>query len=106
MHEKVTARSLRNIPAVEKVVTKLGRCDLPRPVIVALVRRELSAMRAENNVPDLAAVITRVRMFVEDLRLSKIQAVVNGTWIIIHTNFGRAPLGPAVLESLTAIGQN
>jgi len=106
MHEKVTARSLRDIPAVEKVVTKLGRCDLPRPVIVALVRRELSAMRAENNVPDLAAVITRIRMSVEDFRLSKIQAVVNGTGIVIHTNFGRAPLGPAVLESLIAIGQN
>lgn len=106
MHNEVTARSLRDIPAVEKVVTELGRCDLPRPVIVALVRRELSAMRAEENVPDFAAVITRVRASVDDLRLSKIQPVINGTGIIIHTNFGRAPLGPAVLESLSAIAQN
>jgi L-seryl-tRNA(Ser) seleniumtransferase len=105
MHDKVTERSLRNIPAVEKVMTELGRCDLPRPVIVALVRRELSAMRAGKNVPDLAAVITRVRASVDDLRLSKIQPVINGTGIIIHTNLGRAPLGPRVLESLSEIAQ-
>ena len=106
MHDKVTERSLRDIPAVEKVMTELGRCDyLPRPVIVALVRRELSAMRAEKSVPDFAAVITRVRASVDDLRLSKIQPVINGTGIIIHTNLGRAPLGPHVLESLSEISQ-
>ncbi len=97
---------MRAIPAVEKVMTELGRCDLPRPVIVALARRELSAMRAGKNVPDLATVVSRVRALVDDLRLSKIQPVINGTGIIIHTNLGRAPLGPGVLESLSAIAQN
>ncbi len=98
---------MRDIPAVEKVMTELGRCDyLPRPVIVAVVRRELSAMRAGKSVPDFAAVITRVRASIGELRLSKIQPVINGTGIIIHTNFGRAPLGPAVVESLSAIAQD
>jgi L-seryl-tRNA(Ser) seleniumtransferase len=106
MHDKVTPRSLRKIPAVEKVMTELGRCDMPRPVIVALVRRELSEMRAGKNVPDLAAVVSRVRASVDDLRLSKIQPVINGTGIIIHTNLGRAPLGSGVIESLSAIAQN
>jgi L-seryl-tRNA(Ser) seleniumtransferase len=106
MHDKVTASSLRDIPAVEKVVTELGRCDLPRPVIVALVRRELSALRAARNVPGFAAVVRRVRASVDDLRLSKIQPVINGTGIIIHTNLGRAPLGPAVVESLSSIAQD
>jgi L-seryl-tRNA(Ser) seleniumtransferase len=107
MHDKVMARSLREIPAVEKVMTELGPCDhLPRPVIVALVRRELSALRAGKNVPDFAVVVSRVRASLDHLRLSKIQPVINGTGIIIHTNFGRAPLGPEVLESLSAIAQN
>jgi L-seryl-tRNA(Ser) seleniumtransferase len=106
MHDKVTARSLRDIPAVEKVVTELGRCDLPRAVIIALVRRELSAIRAGKSVPDFAAVMARVRAAIDDLWFSKIQPVINGTGIIIHTNFGRAPLGPDVLESLSAIAQN
>jgi L-seryl-tRNA(Ser) seleniumtransferase len=75
-------------------------------VIVALVRRELSAMRARESVPDFAAVMTRVRTSIDELRLSKIQPVINGTGIIIHTNFGRAPLGPEVLEPLSAIAQS
>jgi L-seryl-tRNA(Ser) seleniumtransferase len=107
MHDKLAARSLREIPAVEKVMTALGPCDhLPRTVLVALVRRELSAMRAGKEVPDFPAVISRMRTSIDDLRLSKIQPVINGTGIIIHTNFGRAPLGPHVLESLSAIAQN
>jgi len=88
------------------MMTQLGQCGLPRPVIVALVRRELSAMRVGKSVPDFAAVISRVRESVGDLRLSKIQPVINGTGIIIHTNLGRAPLAPGVVESLSAIAQN
>jgi L-seryl-tRNA(Ser) seleniumtransferase len=100
-------RTLRAIPSVEKVMTVLGPCDdLPRPAIVALVRRELSALRARKNVPDFATVVSRVRAAVDDLRLSRIQPVINGTGIIVHTNFGRAPLGSQVLESLDAIAQN
>jgi L-seryl-tRNA(Ser) seleniumtransferase len=106
MHREVTARSLRKIPSVEKVVCELGYSDLPRPVIVALVRRELSAMRAGKCVPEFAGVVNRVRAAVDQLRLTKIQPVINGTGIIIHTNFGRAPLGSAVVESLDAIAQN
>jgi L-seryl-tRNA(Ser) seleniumtransferase len=100
-------RTLRAIPSVEKVMTELGSCDdLSRPVIVALVRRELSALRAGKKIPDFATVVSRVRAGVEDLRLSRIQPVINGTGIIVHTNFGRAPLGSQVLESLNAIAQN
>ncbi len=33
------------------------------------------------------------------LRAARIQPVINGTGILIHTNFGRAPLGPAVMEN-------
>jgi L-seryl-tRNA(Ser) seleniumtransferase len=106
MKRVLTARSLRKIPSVDKVVSKIGDCDLPRPVIVALVRRELSVMRAGKSVPGFAAVMRRVRTAVDDLRLSKIQPVINGTGIIIHTNLGRAPLAPAVVESLSAIAQN
>ena len=33
-------------------------------------------------------------------RARRIQPVINGTGILIHTNFGRVPLGPAVIEKL------
>src|SRR6266496_3734746 len=98
--------ALRTIPAVEKVLQSLGTIDLPRPVVVAVVRRELSALRSEKRVPDFDAVLARIRSKIDALRRARIQPVVNGTGIIIHTNFGRSPLGPAVIETLHTIAAN
>lgn len=97
---------LRSIPAVEKVLQALGAVDLPRPAIVAVVRRELAALRKEKHIPDFDAVIVRIRGALEALRLSRIQPLINGTGIIVHTNLGRAPLGTAVLETLQTIAAN
>ena len=36
---------LRSIPSVEKLVQALGDAGLPRPTVVAVVRRELAALR-------------------------------------------------------------
>jgi L-seryl-tRNA(Ser) seleniumtransferase len=48
-------------------------------------------------------VVERVRAAVDELRRARIQPVINGTGILAHTNFGRAPLGRAVVDSLTSI---
>src|SRR5947207_13512186 len=96
--------SLRKIPSVDKVVGEVGGCDLPRRVVVDIVRHELGLLRAEKKIPNFSGVMSRVRAAIDTLQLAKIQPVINGTGIIIHTNFGRAPLGPALIESLTAIG--
>jgi L-seryl-tRNA(Ser) seleniumtransferase len=37
------------------------------------------------------------------IKLRRIQPVINGTGVIVHTNLGRAPLGPAVVETLALI---
>src|SRR5438045_1376731 len=104
MKPAIATASLRKIPLWEKVVCEIGNCDLPRRVIVDVVRHELGLLRAEKKVPNFSEVMSRVRTAVDALQLAKIQPVINGTGIVIHTNFGRAPLGPALIESLTAIG--
>jgi L-seryl-tRNA(Ser) seleniumtransferase len=106
MKRVLTTRVLRKIPSVDKVVGQIGDCDLPRRVVVDVVRQELGLMRAEKKIPNFSGVMSRVRAAIEVSRLAKIQPVINGTGIVIHTNFGRAPLGPAVIESLTAIAAN
>ncbi|MBI3852955.1 MAG: L-seryl-tRNA(Sec) selenium transferase [Verrucomicrobia bacterium] len=100
------ASLLRAIPAVEKVLQALVDADLPRPVVVCVVRRELNALRAEKKIPDFDAVLARVRSALDTLRTARIQPVINGTGIILHTNLGRAPLGPAVVETLQTIAAN
>ncbi len=98
--------ALRAIPAVEKVLQSLGDTALPRPAVVAVVRRELAALRGEKAIPDFDTVLARIRASLDNLHRSKIQPVINGTGIIVHTNLGRAPLGPAVVETLASVAAN
>jgi L-seryl-tRNA(Ser) seleniumtransferase len=97
---------LRAIPAVEKVLQALGDTDLPRPIVVGVVRRELAALRKQKAIPAFDAVLASVRDALRELRASRIRPLINGTGILIHTNFGRAPLGKRVIEALSSIGSN
>jgi L-seryl-tRNA(Ser) seleniumtransferase len=99
-------QALRAIPAVEKVLQALGEVGLPRPAVVSVVRREIRALRSEKAVPVFEAVLARVRAALEHLRQSRLQPLINGSGILVHTNLGRAPLGPAVVETLAAIAAN
>jgi L-seryl-tRNA(Ser) seleniumtransferase len=97
----------QQIPSVDRVMRELGeQPDLPRPVVVAVVRRELSAIRGSQDNHGATAPIDRIRAALEDLRRSKLQPVINATGIIIHTNFARSPLAQAALDSLNAAAGN
>jgi L-seryl-tRNA(Ser) seleniumtransferase len=92
MHDKVKRRSRREIPSVNAVLDSLGVVDLPRPLLVDLIRRELALLRRNRNVPAAPAIVELLRDKIDNLRASRIQPVINGTGIVIHTNLGRAPL--------------
>jgi L-seryl-tRNA(Ser) seleniumtransferase len=90
----------RQIPAVSRILKALNKCDLPRPFIVELVRRKVSEIRASRDVPQFETIVAGIRRSLDDLRASRLQSVVNGTGIVIHTNFGRAPLATAAGRAL------
>jgi len=104
MHDRVKARARRQIPAVSRVFDALDQCDLPRPLIVDLIRRKLSQIRAKREVPDFDSIVALVRHSLDELRASRLQPVINGTGIIIHTNFGRGPLANEAIRALNEIG--
>src|ERR1043165_1595971 len=91
---KMKASALRALPSVEKVLQALGEIDIPRPVVVGVVRRELAGLRSEKQIPDCDTVLGRIRSSLDALRRSRILPVINGTGVIVHTNLGRSPLGP------------
>jgi len=97
---------LRAIPAVEKVLQALGDAGLPRPMVLAVVRRELGSLRKGKRIPEFDAVVASIRGALRELQSSRIRPLINGTGILIHTNFGRAPLGPGVIDALSRIGAN
>jgi L-seryl-tRNA(Ser) seleniumtransferase len=97
------SRSRRDIPAVNKFLEALEQYDLPRPLIVDLVRRELAVERENFRVADFPALLARVRTAITNLLRSRLQNVINGTGIIVHTNLGRAPLAVEAMKSITEI---
>ena len=94
----------RRIPAVSKILDALGCSDLPRPVVVEIVRRELSQIRASGALSEFEAIVAHVRRALDEFRAGRLQPVINGTGIVIHTNFGRAPLPSEAMYALNEIG--
>jgi len=97
---------LRAIPSVDRVLQALGDTGLPRPIVLDIVRRELQALRSQKTVPAFEPLVARIGAVVRDVRAARIQPVINGTGILVHTNFGRAPLGADVIAAVSRIASN
>ena len=97
---------LRAIPSVDRVLQALGDTGLPRPIVLDVVRRELQVLRAQRTIPALEPLVARIGAVVRDVRAARIQPVINGTGILVHTNFGRAPLGADVIAAVSRIASN
>lgn len=94
----------RAIPAVGKVLKALGTPDLPRPFVVQLVRQKLALLRRGKTIPAFQEIVRDLETDIIRLGRSRLQPVINGTGILIHTNFGRAPLGSGAIRAITEIG--
>ena len=89
-----TNPTLRAIPGVDTLLEAVADCPLPRPLVVNTIRAELAAIRKAENIPDADAITETIRQRLDDLALSRLQPVVNGTGVVVHTNLGRAPIAP------------
>ncbi|MBL67761.1 MAG: L-seryl-tRNA(Sec) selenium transferase [Verrucomicrobiales bacterium] len=85
-------KNLRAIPGVDTLLEAMPDCLLPRPLVVATIRKELTTLRKAKNIPATDDIIKTVRQRLNDLALSRLQPVINATGVIIHTNLGRAPV--------------
>jgi L-seryl-tRNA(Ser) seleniumtransferase len=94
---------LRKLPAVDKILAQLGPLDLPRPAVVAVIRRELDALRAADEIPGPEQILARIRSSLHWLWQRRIRPVINATGVLIHTNLGRSPLGAHALEAMAEV---
>ncbi len=107
-----TSELLRQIPSVDELLRQPRMAKLagriPRELLVEVAREVLSSIRAEitgekgvSVIPiipsDLEDVIARE---VERILSRTLQPVINATGVVLHTNLGRAPLAPSILDEL------
>ena len=92
--------NLRTIPGVDTLLEQIGDSDLPRPLIVAAIRTKLGALRKAKDIPGHDEILSVIRQRLDDLALSRLQPVINGTGVVVHTNLGRSPMSAeAVAEA-------
>lgn len=97
---KLSKTSKRNLPAVDYLLRTLTFGGLPRAVVVAEIRRHLSACRKASSLPTRDQVLSDLQSQLDALDQQRLQGVINATGIVLHTNLGRAPFGAQNLEKL------
>ena len=96
----------RRVPSVDQALGQLDQLEQQegRAPVLRELRRELAELRelgARGEKAKLEAALenleARVAARVEAARRPSLRSVINATGVVIHTNLGRAPLGPHVL---------
>jgi L-seryl-tRNA(Ser) seleniumtransferase len=91
---------LRELPAVHEVVERVSAPGIPRHVVVAEVRRTVDEARRDirSGAANGLSIEARVERALAALLRPSLRRVINATGVVLHTNLGRAPLGPQAIH--------
>src|SRR5712692_5613291 len=107
-----TSELLRQIPSVDELLRQPRMAKLagriPRELLVEVAREVVASVRAEITGEKGVSVIPIVPADLEDVIAREVerilsrtlQPIINATGVVLHTNLGRAPLAPAILDEL------
>ncbi len=106
---------LRALPSVDEVVRALAGRPLPSRVrtveaVRAVLAERRRAVLAATSPADLEAValetpalLPRVYAALDEAGAWSLDRVINATGVVLHTNLGRAPLGPSALARVALV---
>src|SRR5580704_11671040 len=104
--------SRRAIPAVHRFTDDgaiaafhplLGRSTV-RGCVQAVLDEARDAAHPGGPAPDYDALRKRMLALLAAREAEGLLGVINGTGVLLHTNFGRAPLAPAALNAVSRLG--
>jgi len=92
------SEKLRALPAVHEILDRLPDLAVryPHALLVTEIRAVVDEMRAEilDGRPNGRGVEDRVAGRIAALEQPSLRRAINATGVVLHTNLGRAPLGP------------
>ena len=95
------------LPSVEKLTLALAdEVSLPRPLVTGYVKRALEQWRErmiKGEKGPRNSIESEIRAGLQSFAASRLQPVINGTGVLIHTNLGRSPLGDRAAGALRRI---
>ncbi len=105
----MTSDQRRGLPRVDLVVGHPSAADackqLGQRAVTRLAREAIDAARQTvrdgASPPSVEDIATRVAARAARILGSRAQRVINATGVLLHTNLGRAPLGPRAIDALT-----
>ncbi|MBP9021384.1 MAG: L-seryl-tRNA(Sec) selenium transferase [Syntrophobacterales bacterium] len=114
--DEIRSKLLRGLPKIDEVLLLLKKGDTfakaPKDLvvdacrqIVAAIRKDILAERADTLPPSAEEVAELVRRRVESMQSAKLRRVINATGIILHTNLGRAPLCKEALDRINEVAR-
>ena len=104
-----TNEILRSIPQVETILQKTEienfTKSIGHQITTNIIRDAIIKFRKEilqqKNI-DIDSLFSNIITNCKKIEMEKLQRVINGTGVIMHTNLGRSPLSEEILQSLTA----
>jgi len=90
------SQQLRALPGVHEVAERVKAPGIPRHIVVEEIRRTVDDARREilTGAGNGLSIEARVERALGALTRPSLRRVINATGVVLHTNLGRAPLGP------------
>ncbi len=102
--------NLAALPSVEKLSQQLHKSSaLPKSLVVGFVKRQLASYRQRLQKGENLSredITKETEEALTTYESSRLQPVLNGTGILIHTNLGRSPLGARAAQAVYDVATN